>query len=589
MRKLLALLLCVSMVFGLTAFAAEPYADGVHTGQGTGIGGMVTVTVTVENGAIAQVVVDNHTETPGLSDPAIAQVPEAIVAANSPEVDTVAGATITSEAIMEAVKNALSGAGEAASEDQEITIQPDVIVVGAGLAGLVSAVKAAELGAKVLVFEQNVRVGGSALFAGGSISGAGFKIQKEMGVEDSPEQFYQDFVRLSGGEDFNTEIARVHTERSGPAIDWLQDEVGVDFGAEYRLDTGSYYPMFPDRVTYALAMSPAGGALGFLQALTPRLDEYIAKGQAQLLLNTEVTDVILEDGAVVGVMVDDLAVYAPATIIATGGYGYSEDWLLEYNFDQVTSANPPTATGSGYNFARKAGAVFEKMEFCYAYPGSVPVSGFQATVTANTRIPGVVLVDQSGQRIFDETSSGASDAYKAADNNVLYALVAESMITEEAPLFRSAVGAAPVDSPAKLQELLAEGKYVFKADSIEELAELIGAENLPAAIAQYNLDCAAGEDSLFGRSANLIPLEEGPFYAVYTIPYVLMTSGGPRINGQAQLVRADDSVVAGAYLAGEIIGSANVGGNTTIGGIGHGLCVTWGIIAAENAVAEANK
>ena len=98
-----------------------------------------------------------------------------------------------------------------------------------------------------------------------------------------------------------------------------------------------------------------------------------------------------------------------------------------------------------------------------------------------------------------------------------------------------------------------------------------------------------GMEALFGRTANLLPLEEGPFYAVYTIPYVLMTSGGPRINGQGQLVRADDSVVKGAYLAGEIIGSANVGGNTTIGGIGHGLCVTWGIIAAENAVENAGK
>ncbi|MDD4081154.1 MAG: FAD-dependent oxidoreductase [Eubacteriales bacterium] len=589
MKRLVALFLCVSMVFGLTAYAAAPYADGVHVGQGTGMGGMVTVSVTVENGNITGIVVDKHAETPGLSDPAFDQIPAAIIKANSPEVDVVAGATITSKAIKEAVANALSGTGEAASEDIEIALEPDVIVVGAGLAGLVSAVKAAELGANVLILEQNVRVGGSALFAGGSISGAGFKIQSEMGVEDTPEQFYADFVRLSGGEDFNTEIARIHTERSGPAIDWLQDEVGVDFGDEYRLDTGSYYPMYPDRVTYALAMSPAGGAQGFLQALTPRLDSYIAEGKAQLMLNTEVTDVIIEDGDIVGVMIGDKAVYAPSTIIATGGYGYSEEWLLEYNFDQVTSANPPTATGSGYNFARKAGAVFDKMQFCYAYPGSIPVTGFQATVTANTRIPGVVLVDQNGNRTYDETSSGASDAYKAAENNVLYVLVAENMITEQTPLFRPAVGAPAIDSPAKLKELLDEGKYVFKADTIEELAQKIGTAGLPETIAQYNLDCAAGTDSLFGRTANLNPLEEGPFYAVYTIPYVLMTSGGPRINGQAQLVREDSSVVGGAYLAGEIIGSANVGGNTTIGGIGHGLCVTWGIIAAENAVANAGK
>lgn len=590
MKKAFVWFLCISLLFGLDAYAEAPYPDGVHKGQGAGIGGVLSVSVTVAEGKITQVTVDEHAETAGISDAAIKGIPEAIVEANGTMVDTVAGATVTSNAIIEAVNNALSGkdAGKSA-DDVKITIEPDVIVVGAGLSGLVASVKTAELGAKVLVIEQNHRVGGSALFAGGSISGAGFKIQKEKGVEDTPEQFYADFVRLSGGEDFNTEIAKIHTERSGPAIDWLQDVVGVDFGKEHRLDTGSYYPMSPDRVTYALAMSPSGGALGFLRALTPKLDAYIADGKAQLLLNTEVTDILLEDGSIKGVKIGDLEVRAPSTIIATGGYGYSEKWLLEYNFKQVASANPPTATGAGYNFARKAGAVFDKMEFCYAYPGCVPVSGFQATVTANSRIPGVVLVDKHGNRTFDETSRGASDAYKAAEENIMYLLVAEDMITKETPLFRPAIGGAPFDSDEKLNELLNEGKFVFKAETIKDLAEKIGAEKLEETISIYNNDCIAGKDSVFGRSKDLIALEKGPFYAIYTIPYVLMTSGGPRINGQAQLVREDGSVVGGAYLAGEIIGSANLAGNTTIGGIGHGMCVTWGIIAAENAVANAGK
>ncbi|HSK69334.1 MAG TPA: FAD-dependent oxidoreductase, partial [Candidatus Limnocylindria bacterium] len=375
MRRLTALVLCLVMAVSLAGYAAAgPYTAGVFEGQGTGIGGLLTATVTVENGNIVSVVVNSHSETPGYADPALEGIPQAIVAANSAEVDAVAGATMTSRGIMEAVANALSGKGSGEPATGEITIQPDVIVVGAGLAGLVSAVRSAQLGADVLVIEQNFRVGGAALFAGGSISGAGFRIQKEKGVQDTPEQFYADFVRLSGGEDFNTEIGKVHTERSGAAIDWLQDDIGVDFGQEPRLDTGSYYPMFPDRVTYALAMSAAGGGVGFVDPMTKRLDEFIAQGKVQLLLNTKVTDVIIEDGAIVGVMVGDLEVRAPSTIIATGGYGYSEAWLLEFNFDQVASANPPTATGGGYDFARKAGAVFDKMEFCYSYPGNVPVS-----------------------------------------------------------------------------------------------------------------------------------------------------------------------------------------------------------------------
>ena len=118
---------------------------------------------------------------------------------------------------------------------------------------------------------------------------------------------------------------------------------------------------------------------------------------------------------------------------------------------------------------------------------------------------------------------------------------------------------------------------------------MIGAEKLAETVAKYNEDVAAGEDTVFGRTDNLLAFEEGPFYAVYTVPYLMMTAGGPRINGDAQLVREDGTVVGGAYLAGEIIGSANIAGHNTIGGIGHGMCATWGRISAESAVKNAGK
>ncbi len=598
MKKFLVWLLAICLMFGAVGLgsplAEAIAADGTYEGSADGMMGDVPVTVVVSGGEITEITIGEHNESPGISDAAIEGIPAAIIEAQSVDVDDVAGATVTSEAIKEAVAAALSGAASAqeASFLDSIAIEPDVIVVGAGMAGLVSAVKTAELGANVLVLEQNFRPGGSVLFAGGSISGTGFKIQKEAGIEDSPEQFYADFVRLSGGEDFNVAVAKKHTERSGEAIDWLMDEVGVDFGDEYRLDTGSYEPMYPDRVTYALAMSPSGGGLGYLDALLPKLEEYIEQGNAQLILNTEVTDVIVEDGNIVGVMVGEDEVRAPSTIIATGGYGYSEEWLLEYNFTQVTSMEPPTATGSGYNFARKAGAAFDKMEYCACYAGAIPVSGFQATLTANTAYPGAILVNKAGERILNESTATTKDkslAYTEAEDNLVYVVLSESMMTDDVNLINGAMGAGAVDSQAKFDELLEEGKWIFKADTIEELAAAIGAGNLGATIEKYNEDAAAGSDSVFGRTENLVAFEDGPFYAIYTVPYVLMTQGGPRINDEAQLVREDGTVVGGAYLAGEIIGSANVAGDTTIGGIGHGLCATWGIIAAENAVANAGK
>ncbi|MEG2119287.1 MAG: FAD-binding protein, partial [Pseudoflavonifractor sp.] len=137
-------------------------------------------------------------------------------------------------------------------------------------------------------------------------------------------------------------------------------------------------------------------------------------------------------------------------------------------------------------------------------------------------------------------------------------------------------------------ELAAEGKYVFKADSIEALATAAGIDpsGLAATVKQYNADLSAGKDSAFGRTDAMVALE-GPVYAIYTIPYVLITSGGPAINENAQMLREDGSAIEGAYICGELVGMGNVAGHTTIGGIGHGNCATWGIIAAENAVTNA--
>ena len=584
-------LMTVMLAAPAAAQAALP-ADGVYTGSANGMGGALEVSVTVEGGKLTSVEVLSHKETPGISDPALEKLPAAIVEAQSTEVDGVAGATITSGAIKEAVAAALSGEGEAEAGELAITIEPDVIVVGAGMAGLVASVRASELGANVLVLEQNYRVGGSANTAGGSIIGAGYNIQKAAGIEDSPEAFYNDFVTMGGGEqNLNPEIARVHAERSAGAINWLQDYVGVEFSTQ--VDSGGYLTMNTNRVTYTAGGPSSGGGSYFVKALTEKLQGFIDAGQSQLCLDTLVTDVILdEQGSVIGVKVGDTEIKAPSVIIATGGYGYCERWLKEFNFTNITSNDPNTAIGSGYDFARTAGAAFDNMDYCSCYGGSVPVSGFQASLRCNINYNGAIWVNTSGERVFNETKATSMDKrtiWRTNDQNIIYVVLAENMLTEDMPLFTGMMSnSAAFTTEEKIAELLDLG-YMFKADTIEELAEKLGAPKLAGTIAQYNEDVKAGEDSVFGRTDNLLAFEKGPFYAVYTVPYLMMTAGGPRINGEAQLMREDGTPVGNVYLAGEIIGSANIAGHNTIGGIGHGLCATWGTIAAESAVKNAGK
>ncbi|MCI7736943.1 MAG: FAD-binding protein [Clostridiales bacterium] len=584
-------LLWVALLAPAAAEAALP-ADGVYTGTANGMGGALEVSVSVEGGKIASIEVGSHSETPGISDPAIEQIPAAIVAAQSTQVDAVANATVTSEAIKAAVAAALSGEGETEAAALEILIEPDVIVVGAGMAGLVASVRACELGANVLVLEQNYRVGGSANTAGGSISGAGYNIQIAAGIEDSAEAFYQDFVTMGGGEqNLNPEIAKVHAERSAGAINWLQDYVGVEFSDQ--VDSGGYLTMNTNRVTYTAGGPASGGGSYFVRALCDKLQGFIDAGQAQLCLDTLVTDVMLDgEGNVVGVKVGDMEIASPSTIIATGGYGYCERWLKEFNFTNITSNDPNTAIGSGYDFARTAGAAFDNMDYCSCYGGSVPVSGFQASLRCSINYNGAIWVNTSGDRVFNEPAATSMDKrtiWRTNDQNIIYVVLAENMISEDKPLFTGMMSnSAAFTNEEKIAELL-EGGYMFKADTIEELAEKLGTPNLPQTVAVYNEDVKAGADSVFGRTDNLLAFEEGPFYAVYTVPYLMMTAGGPRINGEAQLMREDGSAVGNVYLAGEIIGSANIAGHNTIGGIGHGLCATWGTIAAESAVKNAGK
>ncbi len=586
------MLLSLVMVVGLWAVPAfaQGYQDGTFEGAGKGMNGDVNVTVTVENGKITAVTVGKHKETAGIGDMAIEALPQAIIDKQSTEVDGVAGATLTSDALKEAVNNALAGVSEE-KEAFKLALQPDVIVVGAGMAGLVAAVRAAELGANVLTLEQHFRVGGSANTAGGSISGTGFKAQIAAGIEDSPEKFYEDFVSMGGGEqNMNTEIAKVHAERSGEAIDWLADYVGVEMSDQ--VDTGGYLTMNTNRVTYSASGASSGGGLYFVNALMAKLQGFMDKGTAQLALDTMVTDLILDENRdVLGVVVDGMEIKAPSVVIATGGYGYSEKWLKEFNFTNITSNDPPTAIGSGYDFARSAGAAFDNMHYSSCYGGSVPVSGFQASLRANINYPGAVWVDQSGLRLFSEPDATSMDkrtVWRTAKDNIVYILVAESMIKDDAPLFTGMMSnSAPFTTQEKLAELQELG-YAFKADNMEAMAELLKMPELANTMEVYNKDVAAGKDSVFGREKDLQAFE-GPVYAIYTVPYLMMTAGGPRINGDAALVREDSSVVKNVYLAGEIIGSANIAGHNTIGGIGHGLCATWGRIAAENAVKNAGK
>ncbi len=177
--------------------ADSAYKPGTYEASAQGMGGDVTVKVVVTGDAIESVTVTSHNETVGISDPAIEKIPAQIVEAQGLKIDAVSGATVTSNAILTAAAEALAQAGADVDALKEIglakerkedeKLETDVVVVGGGMAGLSASISAAESGADVILVEKMASLGGASITCGGELLAAGTDMQKEQGIEDSPQ------------------------------------------------------------------------------------------------------------------------------------------------------------------------------------------------------------------------------------------------------------------------------------------------------------------------------------------------------------------------------------------------------------------
>lgn len=591
MRKLLAMLTALAMVMTMLVVPAmaEGYADGTYTGTGNGLQGAISVSVTVENGQITAIEVTEQQETPSFWDMCAEAVPAAIIDAQDPDVDITTGATYSTAGIKEAVKAALGLTEEAAAMPFET---PDMIVIGAGMGGVTAATRGAQLGLNVLLIEGTGTIGGSANVAGGTLLGAGTRMQAEAGIEDDPLLCFADFVRLGGAGHFNEAIAYKFSEISGAAVDWL-DDLGTDFG-----DRAPYFGVYQP-LNVARNYSGNGGAKAFISAEMAELEKYVGTN-AYIMMNTTVTSLVTDEtGAVIGVnaiLADgtETQILAPATVVATGGYGGSEELLTKYNFANVLTTSPTCVTGDGFVWMEELNVPLTNMEFCTSYAGGIRTNpdnfrDFSYIATQN----GSLWINTNGERIMDEMGADShdrSETWANADQNKVYVVFTPEMIVEGAKIFSSgAWGSVPEEFEPFMASLIEKG-LGWQADSVAELAEKAGlpVDNFVAAIEDYNAGCEAGVDSV-GRTQQMVAMANGPFYAVESIPYVMITSGGPMMDVNCHPINNDGLAVQGCYLVGEIVGMANVGGWNSIGGMGHGNCLTWGKLAAEVIAEQLGK
>ena len=562
---------------GPKAPEGDLFIPGTYTETATGFGGPVDVTITVSEDKIEEVKIEGDQETENIGSFAVDMLDDRIMDAQSPNIDALTGATVTSNAILGAAKKAMRDAGAdlnafPAKEEEEVAekdkkdLDTDVVIIGAGGAGMTAAINTAQAGKDVILLEKMPYAGGNTTKATGGMNAAETHYQAEQGIDDSVEQFVED--TMEGGHNINDkDLVTTLAENSAEAIDWL-DSIGAPLPKV----------SFSGGATNARIHAPEDGSgVGayLVTSLLKKMDEL----DINVMYDTKATSLISKDGTVTGVKAEsrdtEYTIKAKAVILATGGFGNNEDMIVQYRKDLkgTVTTSAPGITGDGIVMAEDVGADLVDIEQIQLHPTVEQKTSM--LITESVRGDGAILVNQDGKRFTDEL------------------------------LTRDVVSAAELEQPGSyayiiFDQRLRDGlkaieKYVstgitVQGDTIEELAEKIDVD--PATLAEtlknWNQYVADQNDPDFGRTTGMDQdLSQAPFYAIKIAPGIHHTMGGVHIDTDARVIDKDGNPIPGLFAAGEVVGGVH-GGNR-LGGNAVADIVVFGKIASESAVEYCDK
>ena len=627
MRKRIAALALASVMAlsligcgGKSNSASSAGVSGDFTGTAKGMGGDVTVTLTLTDSKITGCTAEGVDETQGIGTLALDQLPGQIAETGSIAVDGVTGATITSDAIKEAAAAALTAAGlnpddfKTAVENngekaEDSTVDADIVIVGAGGAGMTAAITAAEEGKSVVILESQSMVGGNSVRATGGMNAGKTVYQDEnefgeaAGVEKTlktaaekyadnetitalaktvSEQWaeyqanptgYFDSVELMeldtmvGGKGINDpELVETLCEGTADAIDWL-DENGITLH-----NVSSFGGASVKRIHRPV--NEEGKVVSVGAYMIPLLQENCEKRGIDIVLNTTV-DTILTDanGAAVGVSGTDkdgntVVVNAKSVILATGGFGANLDMVTQYKPELAgfMTTNAAGAQGQGIEMATAIGAGTVDMDQIQIHP--TVEANTAALITEGLRGDGAILVNANGERFIDEV--GTRDVVSAAE------------IAQPGSYSWLIVDQAMADASSVIQGYIKKG-YTKTGATYEELAKELDVD--PATFANtmetWNSYVEAKNDPDFGRTSFANPLNNGPYYAIKVTAGVHHTMGGVTINSATEVLKEDGTVIPGLFAAGEVTGGVH--GANRLGGTAVADFVVFGRIAGESA------
>lgn len=446
----------------------------------------------------------------------------------------------------------------------------DLIVAGAGTAGLPCALAAAECGARVLLVEKATDIGGTLHVSGGHLSAGGSRRQRERGIADTPDAHYADVMRICGGT-ARPDLVRLAVDLAPATVDWL-DAHGFAFADTCPRIVYGHEPYQVARTVYGV--DEARSILVVQRAL---LAPHLASGAVELRLASPVRALLFEDGRVVGVEVERAGGARPArgaaVVLATGGYGAAPDLFAELDQRPLVTAARETSTGDGLRLARRLGAgLAGRGSFLPTFgglphpddPGRAQWQDWPLLV-ATERPPWEIYVDRHGRRFVaeDEESIDRKERELARLDDLTFYTVFDDRAVDESP--NIVVGWSPADLRARA----GARDGISVADTLVDLAVVAGIEpgGLLATVARYNQAVAAGRDPEFGRRYLPAPIARPPFYALRNHGITLITFAGVDVDSELRVRRADGTVIPGLYAIGEVIGAAATTGHAFCGGM----------------------
>ncbi|MBR5289910.1 MAG: FAD-dependent oxidoreductase [Erysipelotrichaceae bacterium] len=557
------------------------YNAGTYTATVKGHRGDITGEVTFDESSIVSINITSCGDTYGVGYGMDTTPTEAltakIVETQSLGVDVITGATVSSNAIIALVADAAAQAGAdvdalkavavAKDEAKDVTYDVDVVVVGAGVAGLSAAIAASENGANVLLVEKQGIAGGATTYSGGKLLAAGTDVQAATGITDDADTMFA-YLKSVGGDYLNDEKVKAFTDNALDVYNWM-----VDLGVMIH-DVEPIHSSLPTwRVHNTTNLDGrAGGGMtdGFGGNIIVPLYDHWSSLKGETLYNTTVNEIVMKDGKAAGVKAvkaDGSVVTVNATdvIIATGGYAQNKELVSTYGqaFPYYVTSVPKGNMGDGIAMVEAAGGMVS-----FDNPAVQTVFlNFYSGVGINEE-PGLI-VNHLGERVANEYSyqyhvsdslaaSGATSAWYICTSN------------EPTPYVQYAMS---LDS-------------TLKASSVEELAALMGveAETLKATVDRYNTLAANGNDEDFGKPAQyMYPVEGETYFALQMLPNVTVTFNGIVTDANAQVLDTNGNPIEGLYAAGETAFPGLFGTEYPCCGMAISGGAYYGLVAGEHA------